>query len=528
MVNTGSGFKITVSGASGSANSFVLNSEEKPIGVRIVDFGDFGERAQISESSKVYASEDSPMAIDVVTVKLGDQVAERLNLISPTPKALCIAINNLQSSSVFAKSTDSIPRLENEDPILKVVVKLGDQPDVSIDITDATLAGVAKAIKDANLGFTAEVVSSGSGFKIKIRDTSINNVPISLSSNRTALKFDGDFKADYTSAGKLRVMGPGGDANAFSLITDNGDALDFVQKQSAKTLCMAKPLQEAKDAALQVDGLPISSTSNAVSGVIAGVTLNLTGINATQVNGDLIAKGAPASLSLNIDTSVAKTKITALVTAYNDASDLLDQVSNPKSSLATYGGTLVGNSSVRSMREKLRELVTQDFFSGGSWESANPSQTRPAKNTGPSHALEALRDIGIEVTSKGKLTTNSVKLDMALALNFADTVTLLSGNQENQPSSDTKTVSGLAGDASKTLTAMLGTSGTITVETENANKRITKYQDDLTALDDRMTMILARYQKQFAAMDNMVGQTKNTQTGLTSTFAGMMAMYTNK
>jgi homoaconitase/3-isopropylmalate dehydratase large subunit len=72
------------------------------------------------------------------------------------------------------------------------------------------------------------------------------------------------------------------------------------------------------------------------------------------------------------------------------------------------------------------------------------------------------------------------------------------------------------------------TSGTITVETDNANKRIVKYQDDLAALDDRMSMILARYQKQFAAMDNLVGQTKNTQTGLTSTFAGMMAMYTNK
>jgi flagellar hook-associated protein 2 len=257
------------------------------------------------------------------------------------------------------------------------------------------------------------------------------------------------------------------------------------------------------------------------------VTLNLTGVNATQVNDDIKAKGSPASLSLAIDISVAKAKITALVTAYNDASDLLDQVTNPKSSLATYGGTLVGNSSVRSMRDQLRQLVTQDFFSGGSWKKANPGQTRPAQNAGPSHALEALRDIGIEVDSKGKLSTNSVKLDMALNVNFADTVTLLSGNQENQPSSDTST-SGLAGDASKSLAAMLGASGTITVETDNANKRITKYQDDLTALDDRMSMILARYQKQFAAMNNLVGQTKNTQTGLTSTFAGMMAMYTNK
>jgi flagellar hook-associated protein 2 len=75
---------------------------------------------------------------------------------------------------------------------------------------------------------------------------------------------------------------------------------------------------------------------------------------------------------------------------------------------------------------------------------------------------------------------------------------------------------------------MVGTSGSLTTETANANSRITKFQDDLTALNDRMDHLLARYQKQFAAMDSIVGQSKATQTGLTGTFAGMMAMYTNK
>ncbi len=41
-----------------------------------------------------------------------------------------------------------------------------------------------------------------------------------------------------------------------------------------------------------------------------------------------------------------------------------------------------------------------------------------------------------------------------------------------------------------------------------------------------MTHLLARYTKQFAEMDSMVGQTKSTQTGLTSSFEGLMAMYT--
>jgi hypothetical protein len=43
-----------------------------------------------------------------------------------------------------------------------------------------------------------------------------------------------------------------------------------------------------------------------------------------------------------------------------------------------------------------------------------------------------------------------------------------------------------------------------------------------------MTSLLARYNKQFAAMESMVGQTKALKEGLTSTFDGMMAAYTNK
>jgi flagellar capping protein FliD len=86
----------------------------------------------------------------------------------------------------------------------------------------------------------------------------------------------------------------------------------------------------------------------------------------------------------------------------------------------------------------------------------------------------------------------------------------------------------LAGDASKSLITMLSTTGTVATESANATTRISKYQDDLTALEDRMAMLLARYTKQFASMDSIVGQTRSTQTGLTSTFAGLMAMYTNK
>jgi flagellar hook-associated protein 2 len=116
-------------------------------------------------------------------------------------------------------------------------------------------------------------------------------------------------------------------------------------------------------------------------------------------------------------------------------------------------------------------------------------------------------------------------LKTPLNFNFSNTVTLLSGNQENQSSFATD-AAGIAGDASTKLSTLLGSSGTLSTESANATTRITKYQDDLIALEDRMARLLERYIKQFAVMDSFVGQSKNTQTGLTSTFEGLMAMYT--
>ena len=328
----------------------------------------------------------------------------------------------------------------------------------TIAVTTATPTGVVDAINNSGKGLSAQLVSTGSGYKVV-------------------------------------VTGASGASNAFT-IAGNATTPDDV----TTGLNFSTSLQPAADAALTVDGIAITSSSNSVTGAITGVTLNLLATNT----------GAAASLNLANDTSGAKTKVLALVTAYNDANSLLDEVTKPGSTLATYGATLVGNSSVRSIRDQIRAMVTDD------------SSTKTSSGT-----LSALRDIGIEVDKTGKLTSNTVTLDLALNFNFTSTVMLLSGNQESQSSYVTGDA-GIAGDASKKLTTMLGNTGTLTTESANATSRITKYQDDLTALEDRMTRLLERYTRQFAAMDSMVGQIKNTQTGLTSTFAGLMAMYTNK
>lgn len=348
---------------------------------------------------------------------------------------------------------------------------------ISVAAGDDTPEGIVSAINDADLGLKVYLVNTG----------------------------------DATSPYQVVVQGTSGSDYDFSISSYSGTVSASTASPTALTsLLFDTTLESARDAYLEVDGIFVTSASNEVADAIPGVTLNLLAANGTYNSASAttagLVTGTATTLSLSNDISVAKTKITAFITAYNDAMDLLNELTNPKSTLETYGATLVGNSSVRSLREQLRTMMTDD-------------------SSTTSGDLEAFRDIGVEFNSSGKLSINSVKLDIALNFNFSDTVTLLSGDQENLSKYDADTHAGLAGDLNRLVTTMLSSTGTVSKESANASNRLSKYQDDLTALEERMTRLLARYTQQFATMDSIVGAGKSTQTGLTNTFAGMMNLY---
>ena len=251
-----------------------------------------------------------------------------------------------------------------------------------------------------------------------------------------------------------------------------------------------------------MDGVPITSSSNRVSDAIAGATLNL--LAKTTLD-------TPATLSFTPDADAVKTKLQALVTAFNDANSMLNVVSDPKSTVADYGATLVGNSIVSQVRSQIRAMVL-----GGASENAPPSGS-----------IKALRDLGVNIDSQGVLSLDATRFDATIGSNFDNAVTLLSANRENL-STYSQLDAGVAGDAVKKLTAMLATTGAIGTNSANATKKITSYQKDLATLEARMTKLKARYTQQFSAMDSIVGQSTALRTSMTNTYAGLMSTYTNK
>lgn len=333
-------------------------------------------------------------------------------------------------------------------------------------------------------GGTATTIDLSSDDSLDGIAESINSANLGITANVVYI--------DDTTGYQLVVTGESGTDNAFTLTSDETSILDFGVISG----------QQATDAVLTVDGLTLTRSSNQIDDAIPGVTLSL-----------LATTDSAGKLGLSRDVSQVKTNVQALVTAYNDLMSIMKDAADPKSKVDLYGATLVGDSVVNTIKAQVRSMFVDNSSS-------------------PSGDLTALRDLGITIQSNGEMKLEASTLDTALTESFSDVVTLLSNNIANGTYVTSATTAGIAGDSIVTLTSLLDSSngdksGVLYVNSKNADKQVQSYQDDLQKLSDRMDMLLARYNKQFSAMESIVGESKSLGTSLTSTFAGMANMYKN-
>lgn len=312
---------------------------------------------------------------------------------------------------------------------------------------------------------------------------------------------------DATNPYKLVLIGATGSVNGFTLTPQSPSSTASGAAPSTPVDLGLTNNQAAGDAQIKVDGVTYTRNANSFNDVLTGLTFNLNSVTTTTD-----ASGNPvdntAQFSLTRDTSSVQTRLQAMVSAYNDAVTIFSAVSDPQSSLATYGATLVGDSTVNSLSQQLRDMLI------------NTSST-------PGTSINALWQIGVSIDASGVMSLDSSKLNTALSGNFDDVVKTLTGDQNGLTTYST-TPGGVAGDAVRKLSQMLSSTGTIATQTNDAQSQITTYQKDLSTLNTRMASLLTRYQQQFAAMNTLVGSINSQKTSLQTSFDGMMAIYTNK
>ena len=537
IVNTGDAtapFKIMLTGTSGAANDFTMTSQAMPGNPTITTTqGSAATGSLVTESSTVAFGAGLAIGQSMTVGGLSYTASSAV-----TASELAAAFASLAAGATTGAGTakgsysGSLSGFSTGAVIGGNSIKATSST-VGSDVTDLRVAGTALAAGKptlvtsqgsaipGSLATEASVVSFGSGLAAGqsvtlagLTYTATNAVSASelatafgsLADGATtgAGTANGSYTGSLSGFGTSAATGATFTAASSSASTNVSDLAISTSTDMATVAALnfGTTTQTASNATLTVDGVAVTSSSNQVQDAVSGVTLNLTAKTTA---------GTPATLSFSRDTSAVTTKLQALVTAYNDAITMLGVVSDPKSTVADYGASLVGNSIVGQVRSQIRSLVL-----GGA-----------AANAPASGSITALRDLGVSIDKNGVLSLDTTKLGTALSSNFDNAVTMLSANRENL-STYSSLDGGVAGDAVKKLTSMLASTGSISTNSANATTKITSYKKDLLTLEDRMTKLKARYLQQFSAMDSIVGQSTALRTSMTATYAGMMSTYTNK
>ena len=275
---------------------------------------------------------------------------------------------------------------------------------------------------------------------------------------------------DASTPYKIVLTGDLGADNAFTATTDiaSGTSVNF-----------ASQLSDASNSSLTLDGVTISRSSNTIDDLIDGVEIELFDSSASV-----------GVVQIAADTSVIEGHLRNLVTSYNTVATVFKSLKNPDST-DDLGGSLSGDSLFRIIETKVKQMFTE------------------ASST-PGESLSYLSDLGIGMTRSGTLEINETLLADALSANYADVVTMLSADTENQSEYGVLD-RGIAGDALATISELTGTDGLIRSRTSLAEGRIADYESDLEALSVRMEMVSQRYLKQFTAMEQIVDRMNSTR-----------------
>jgi flagellar hook-associated protein 2 len=250
-----------------------------------------------------------------------------------------ITVNSLATTSSYA--TDPLATGDTTFGTGQFTLQVGSNSPVTItvDSSNDTLNTLASAINSGNYGVTASVVTDANGARL------------SLVSNTSG------------APGNITVSG-------------NTTGLTFNQTQSGV------------NSSFSVDGVPLNSSSNSVSGVIPGVTLSLVGP----------APNTPVALVVGPDTTQAATAIGQFVSDYNAAVQAINTQFTYNANSTTQE-PLFSDSSLQLVQQTLQ----------------NDANFAMSGNNG----ITGLSSLGINLQQDGTLQVDSGALGSALTNNYS-------------------------------------------------------------------------------------------------------------
>jgi flagellar hook-associated protein 2 len=345
-----------------------------------------------------------------------------------------------------------------------------------------TVTSLAQAATQASTGFSSPTSNIRQGtLNITVGTTT---TPITIDGTNNTL--DGLKNAINASGAAVTASIVQVDATTYRLVVagKNTGTANAVTIDESGLTTGSDPLpgftvtQAATNAVLDVDGIVgINRSTNTVSDVITGVTLDLKSLSAT-----------PVQVAITNDNDAIKTQINDFVKAYNDVMSFIHEQTKYDSKSKS-GAPLIADSTMQSAQSILRMAL-------GTMVAGNPA---------------SLTDLGFTTNTDNTITVDDAKLTDALANNAAGVSNLF-----------TDATNGVAAKLAASVDSLTApSSGILTARIKGTQDSIDDIEDNIAEKEDRLDQFAQALVRRFSVLEALVAKLKAQQDYLTKQLASL-------
>jgi flagellar hook-associated protein 2 len=248
---------------------------------------------------------------------------------------------------------------------------------------------------------------------------------------------------------------------------------------------------KAQNASIKINGDTIVRSSNTISDVIPGVTLNL--LEETDV-------GEPVTINVTESTKDAATKVKQMVDRYNEAVKAL-KVAVAYDPAAQQQGPTAGNSTLRNVLSRLQS----EFMASVSQIPNSSSSIRSLSDLGVKSSFNAQ-----DPASNGLLTFDESKFNGLLNTNFDDVVQFFEGLE-----ADGQTYDGFAVGMGRVMDSFTtGATGSINAKLTSIDSELGRIGKEKIDRLERLSRKEERLRGQFARLEGQLARLNGQQSTL--------------